>query len=464
MTIRGSNARAAHFEEVLNPATGAAFARAPVANLEQLDEAVEAARGAFAQWSSTTLTDRQAKVREFATVLRENLDDLARTLTSEQGKSISDATMEMHAAIAFMESYCDLSIDTEVLRSTSEEHVEVRRRPVGVVAAITPWNFPVMMALWKIGPALVAGNTIVLKPAPTTPLTTLKIGELGQQVFPKGVLNIINGDGEVGSALVKHPDISKIAFTGSTATGKHIMNTASTTLKRLTLELGGNDAGIVLPDIDVETVAKDIFWAKFSNAGQICAALKRLFVHDDIYDELVAQLVQIAKSVKMGDGFADGVLMGPVQNAMQRDKLRSMVDDAKAKGAKVVYQGDIPEGDGFWFPITILADVPADASAVTDEAFGPLLTIHRFSDPEDALTRANASPYGLGASVWSGDVDAAVALAERMDSGTAWVNQHPAMGPDTPFGGVKSSGMGVEGARWGLMQYTNIHVVNVKKN
>lgn len=463
MTIGGRSVKTADHEDVINPANGEVFASAPLCSPSQIDEAVDAARNAFPSWASTPIADRQALIRDYAQVLRDNIEVLATTLTLEQGKPLPNAESEINGGIAFMESYCQLLLDPEILRDTDEQYVELRRSPLGVVAAITAWNYPALLALWKIGPALVAGNTLVLKPAPSTPLTTLKLGELAQKVFPAGVLNVINGDGEVGSELVKHPDIRKIAFTGSTATGKKIMEKAGPTLKRLTLELGGNDAGIVLPDVDVAAVADDIFWAKFSNCGQVCAALKRLFIHDSIYDALIAELVKVAQGTKIGDGFDDGVVVGPVQNKMQHEKLAAMVAEAKDKGATLLHVGDIPEGNGFWFPITLLGDVPADADVVKEEAFGPILTVHRYSDPEEALARANATSYGLGASVWAGDVETGAALAERMEAGTTWVNQHPAMGPDIPFGGIKCSGLGVEGARWGLEEYTNVHVVNVKK-
>lgn len=463
MTIAGRAAAAAESVEVVNPSTAEVFVRAPVANPMQVNDAVAAAKAAFPSWAATPIAERKEKVRAFAVKLRENLDVLAYLLTSEQGKPLANARSEINGAIAFMESYCDIALEPQVLRDKPEQYVELRRRPLGPVAAITAWNYPVLLCLWKLGPCLVAGNTVVVKPALVTPVATLKIGELANEVFPAGVVNVINGGNETGAALVGHPDIRKVAFTGSTATGKRIMADAAATLKRLTLELGGSDAGIVLADADPKTVANDIFWAKFSNCGQVCAALKRLFIPEDLHDALVAELIAVARTVKVGDGFTDGVQMGPVQNAAQHAKLLALVEDAKAKGATVLHVGEVPEGPGFWFPITLLGDVPPHAAIAEEEAFGPILIVHRYVDPEDALARANASSFGLGASVWTSDVGAGAALAERMEAGSTWVNQHPSMGPDIPFGGVKQSGLGVEGARWGLEEYTSIHVVNVKK-
>jgi len=464
MTIAGRAAAAVDFVDVINPATAEPFTKAPVANPLQVNDAVAAAKAAFPAWSAAPIADRKSAVRAFAARLRENIEMLAHLLTSEQGKPLPNAKSEINGAIAFMESYCNLNLEAEILRDKAEQYVELRRRPLGPVAAITAWNYPVLLCLWKLGPCLVAGNTVVVKPALVTPLATLKVGELARDIFPPGVINVINGGNDVGAALVRHPDIRKVAFTGSTATGKRIMADAAPTLKRLTLELGGNDAGIVLADVDPKKVANDIFWAKFSNCGQVCAALKRLFVPESLYDSMIAELVKVAKSVKIGDGFTDGVQMGPIQNAAQRARLVALVADAEKRGATVLHVGEVPKGAGYWFPITLLGDVPPDAAIVNEEAFGPVLVVYRYKDPEEALARANASAYGLGASVWTADVRAGAALAERMEAGTTWVNQHPSMGPDIPFGGVKQSGVGVEGARWGLEEYTSIHVVNIKKN
>lgn len=463
MTIGGKAAPAQEFAGVCNPATAAIFAQAPVASREQLNEAVAAAKDAFPAWSATPIAARHDAIRGYAARLRDEIDPLARLLTLEQGKPLAKAKSEISGAIGFMESYCKLNLAPQIIRDRPDQYVELRRRPLGVVGAITAWNYPVLLALWKIGPALVAGNTMVLKPAPSTPLATLKLGELGRGIFPDGVLNVITGGNDIGAALVGHKDVRKIAFTGSTDTGKAIMEAAAPTLKRLTLELGGNDAGIVLDDIDPKAASGDIFWAKFSNCGQVCAALKRLYVHERVYDALVEALIETAEGVRIGDGFAEGSEIGPIQNAAQHQRLVAMLEDAKAKGARVIYQGQTPEGPGYWFPITLLGDVPPDADVVRKEAFGPILTIHRYSDEEDALARANATEFGLGASVWCGDPIRGAALAERMEAGSSWVNQHPSMGPDIPFGGIKCSGLGVEGARWGLEEYTAIHVVNVKR-
>ena len=316
--------------------------------------------------------------------------------------------------------------------------------------------------MWKIVPALLAGNTIVLKPSPHTPVATLRLGELAQDIFPRGVVNVVSGGNALGEWMTAHPGIRKIAFTGSGPTGKRIMASSAGNLKRLTLELGGNDAGIVLDDVDPAKIAADLFWAKFSNCGQVCAALKRMYVHRSVYRAVCDELVKFASTVKIGPGTQDGVDIGPIQNRAQYELVRAMVDEAVAAGATVLYRSPVPPGPGIFLPITLLTDVTPAMRVVKEEVFGPVLTITPYDDEDEALRWANDSEYGLGGSVWSGDPQRAAIVAARLDSGGAWVNQHPAMGPEIPFGGVKGSGIGVELGRLGLEEYTSIQILNVK--
>jgi acyl-CoA reductase-like NAD-dependent aldehyde dehydrogenase len=304
---------------------------------------------------------------------------------------------------------------------------------------------------------------VVVKPAPSTPLATLALGRIAARVLPPGVVNVIAGGTESGERLTSHPAVRKITFTGSTETGKRIMANASARLKRLTLELGGNDAGIVLDDADPQAMAADIFWAKFSNCGQVCAALKRLYVHRSIFAPLCAPLAEFAAGVKIGPGLGPGVQIGPMQNRAQRDRMEATVAEAVAGGARIIFQSEIPAGDGYFFPITLLADVPEDAEVVRGETFGPVLAIMPYDDVEDAIARANDTDYGLGGSVWSPDVARATVIAERLEAGSVWVNQHPSMDPQVPFGGIKCSGLGVEGGLRGLEEFTHLQIVNVKK-
>ena len=328
---------------------------------------------------------------------------LAPLITREQGKPLAKANSEINSAVFFSRGYAAVDLKPEVLRETAQQRVEVRRRPLGVVGAITAWNYPVLLAMWKIVPAVLAGNTIVLKPSPNTPVATLRLGELAQQVFPPGVVNVVCGGNDLGAWMTEHPDIRKIAFTGSGPTGKRIMASAAGTLKRLTLELGGNDAGIVLDDVEPAKIAADLFWAKFSNCGQVCAALKRLYVHRSVYAAVCDELVKFAKTVKIGPGTQDGVDIGPIQNRMQYDLVRTMVAEAVAGGARVLYESPVPPGPGLFLPITILTDVTPAMRVVSQEVFGPVLTITPFDDEAQALHWANDTEYGLGGSVWSSD-------------------------------------------------------------
>ncbi len=449
--------------DVENPATGEPFTQCPDCSKEQLDEAVAAANRAFTGWSQTSYQDRKKALVALGDRLKENADALAELITLEVGKPLDKAKQEVAGSVFWLKSFADVELPVEVLRDTPEQRVELHRKPLGVVGAILPWNYPVLTAVWKIAPAIITGNTLVMKPSPLTPVATLKVGEIAQDVFPPGVMNIVSGGNDLGAWITEHPEIRKISFTGSAATGKKVMESAASNLKRLTLELGGNDAGLILDDVDPKKIANNVFWSRFANNGQVCVALKRLYVPDELHDPMVEALADVAKDVKVGDGFEEGSEVGPVQNRMQYEKVKELFDDAVSKGAEVFFQGEVPESAGYFFPITILTNVKPGMRILEEEAFGPLLPVMSYSDLEEAIERVNGTEYGLGGSVWSDDPDRAMEIAQRFESGSAWVNQHPAMGPDIPFGGVKQSGMGVECGRWGVEEYTSIRVINVNK-
>jgi acyl-CoA reductase-like NAD-dependent aldehyde dehydrogenase len=448
--------------DVVNPATEAVLATCPRASEAQLDAAVAAAKAAFPAWAATPIADRRAKLLELADALQARAPEFARLLTQEQGKPLPEATAEIAYTEAFIRHLATLEMESKLIEDGENRRVEMKRKPLGVVGAIIPWNFPVLIVAFKMPLALLAGNTIVIKPAPTTPLTTLLLGELCAEIFPAGVVNIVTDQNDLGARLTSHPDIAKVSFTGSTETGKKVMASAAASIKRITLELGGNDAAIVLPDADPATAAPGIFGGAFLNAGQVCLAIKRVYVHDDIYEEMCAALAKLAEAAVVDDGLLQGAQIGPLQNKAQYEKVKTFIDDARANG-NIIAGGTIDDRPGYFIRPTIVRDISDGTRLVDEEQFGPILPIIRFSDAEDALARANASPWGLGGSVWSGDRDTAYDLADRMEAGTVWINKHLDFGPNIPFGGAKQSGIGVEFAEEGLAEFTQIRVINEAK-
>ncbi len=446
---------------VINPATEQVLARCARASPAQLDEAVAAAKAAFPSWAALPLSERRAAILRFADAVEERAPELARLLTQEQGKPLPEAEAEIAYSLAFIRHLASHDLPVRLIEDSETRRVEQHRRPLGVVGAIIPWNFPVLVIAFKLPFALLAGNTLVVKPAPTTPLTALKLGEFMAVVFPPGVVNVVTDRNDLGDRLTSHPDVAKITFTGSTETGRKVMASAAASIKRLTLELGGNDAAIVLPDVDPAEVAPGLFGAAFMNAGQVCLSIKRVYAHADIYDALCTELAKLAEEAIVDDGLKQGVQIGPLQNRAQYAKVLDFLEDAQAHG-KVIAGGAL-DRPGYFVRPTIVRDISDGTRLVDEEQFGPILPVIRYTDPEDALARANASPWGLGGSIWSRDRDAARRLASRMDAGTVWINKHLDFGPNIPFGGTKQSGVGVEFAEEGLHEFTQLHVINEAK-
>ncbi|WP_207005458.1 aldehyde dehydrogenase family protein [Trinickia mobilis] len=465
LTINGELLSAPNTFDVFNPADNTVLAHAPEASAEQMEAAIQAAKKAFPSWAALSWGKRCEYITRYADALEANKEDLITLLTLEQGKPRHTmATSEVEASIYWVREVAKRKIPVEVLEDTEQHTVEVHHTPLGVVGAITPWNYPVLLGLWKVAPCLITGNTMVLKPSPYTPLTSLRFGEIAQRVLPAGVLNVVSGGNELGQIMTEHPDIAKISFTGSTATGKKVMASGSSNLKRVTLELGGNDAAIVLADTDYKSIVPTLFWAAFGNSGQWCIAVKRLYVHSSIHADFVREFVAYAKTKKVGDGMNVGTDLGPIQNRMQYNKLVELFDDVKNNDYRVPLGGTIDRTlAGNFVPVTIVDNPPESSRIVQEEPFGPILPIIAFDDVDDVVRRANASPFGLGGSVWGGDRDAAIAVANRLETGTVWVNEIHIHGIDIPFGGHKQSGMGVENGHEGLCEFTNTKTLMLKK-
>jgi acyl-CoA reductase-like NAD-dependent aldehyde dehydrogenase len=458
MTIGGDAVPTAATFDVVNPARGSVCATAPDCTPAQLDAAMDSAAKAFRDWRVDEGARRDALLAA-ADVLQAAADDLAPILTAEQGKPLRDARREVFGAAAWCRYFAGLEVPREVIQDDERALVEVVRRPLGVVAAITPWNFPVTLASWKIAPALLAGNTVVLKPSPFTPLSSLRVGELLRSVLPPGVLNVVSGGDRLGGWMTAHPVPRKISFTGSVATGKKVAEAAAPDLKRVTLELGGNDPAILLDDVDPAAVADRLFWAAFANNGQVCSAIKRVYVPEALYGEVVDALADRARAVRVGDGAEEGTELGPVNNRPQFERVAELVEDAVRGGARAVAGGSARPGGGYFFEPTILADVSDGTRIVDEEQFGPALPVIPYRDVDDAVERANATHFGLSGSVWSGDPERGAEVAARLECGTAWTNTHLVLQPHQPFGGAKWSGLGVENGPWGLLGFTEIQVL-----
>jgi acyl-CoA reductase-like NAD-dependent aldehyde dehydrogenase len=447
--------------DVINPATGAVFAHCPDVSEQQLDDAVAAARGAFPAWSAHSFEERRSQLGRLADAMRRSVNELVPLLVAEQGKTIEECRKELSFVPNQIERLAAIEVKTEILRDEESERIELRYRPLGVVGIITPWNVPVGIAIGRITQALYTGNTVVQKPSPYTPLATLKMGEIIAGVLPPGVVNIVAGGDAVGGWMTAHPGIDKISFTGSVPTGKKVLASAASNLKRVTLELGGNDAAIVLEDVDPKTVAEKIYRAAFANCGQICVAIKRLYVHESMYEAMCDELAAIARSVKIGNGMDESVGMGPIQNKMQYERVKGILEDTKNVGARIVAGGEMPEGPGYFMTPTVVADIDDGTRLVEEEPFGPILPVLKYTDIDDAVRRANDTRYGLSGSVWTNDLERGAQVASRLEVGTAWVNQHRIPDATTPFGGAKESGLGREYSTLGLKNYMEAQVVNV---
>lgn len=457
--------------ESLSPSTGDVIAQIPVSSAAHIDAAVAAARAAQPAWAALPDAERVATLLRVADALHAQAEPLAQWIAREQGKplgglgptAVPGARFEAGACEAWTRATAALSLPVEVVFEDDTRRDELHRRPLGVIAAIAPWNWPVMIAIWQIVPALRAGNTVVLKPSEYTSACTLAMIRVIAEVLPPGVINTVTGAGDVGAQLAAHPDIDKISFTGSGPTGQKIAAQAAARLIPVTLELGGNDAAIVLPDADPDAITMGLFWGAFLNMGQTCACIKRLYLPENLHDAIVSRLKALADAFPMGDPLADGTAMGPVQNRMQWRKVQRLVDEARAAGGQVLCGGVPADGPGYFYPLTLVTGLKDGDSLVDEEQFGPVLPILRYDTVDSAIASANRLTLGLGASVWGQDATELRRVAERLEAGTVWVNQHGMVHPLVPFGGLKGSGIGVEFGLEGLKALTRTHILSFRK-
>jgi acyl-CoA reductase-like NAD-dependent aldehyde dehydrogenase len=462
MTIDGAAAETHGTIGIVNPATGEVFAEAPDCTRAQLELAMESSQKAFASWKDD-LEYRRRVMYECADAIEAAAEEMGRVATMEQGMPLANGIGSVRNSAQKFRHYADLEVPRIVVRDDEQSRVEVVRVPLGVIAAIKPWNVPIGMAVNAVAPAFRAGCTMVLKPSPYTPLVTLMLGEVIRDVVPPGVLNVISGADPLGQWMTEHPIPRGVSFTGSVATGKRVNVTAASDLKRVLLELGGNDAAIVLDDVDPTEVADALFGRAFMNAGQICMAVKRVFVPESMEAALVEKLAEKARALRVGNGLEDGIEMGPLNNRPQFERVKELVSEAIASGGTAVAGGAALDGEGFFYAPTILTGVAEGTRIVDEEQFGPALPIMTYHDVSEAIERANGTMYGLGSSVWSSNAGRAQEVAEQLESGTTWINSHGGTSEGAPFMGRKWSGLGAETDQYSVDAYSDLHTIVTAK-
>ncbi|MDJ1372040.1 aldehyde dehydrogenase family protein [Gulosibacter molinativorax] len=452
--------------DAIDPATGEVFAQVPVATAEDLEDAVNRAEAAQVSWGKLSHAERSDYLNKAADAIEASSEALAVLLSREQGKPLNgpNARFEVEACVGWIRANAAFELEPEVIVEDDKVRSEMHYDPIGIVGAISPWNWPMMISIWQWAPSLRMGNTVVAKPASSTTLSVLALAAVMNEALPKDVLIVVPANSKVGAALSSHPKVGKIMFTGSTEVGKIIARDASGSIARLTLELGGNDAGIVLPGTDVKAIAEDLFWGAFINTGQTCAAMKRLYVHEDDYDAAVEAIVEVAKNAPMGNGLDEQNVLGPLQNKGQYEVVSKLVDAARDGGATIALGGNPDDSQpGYFYPTTIVSDIDNDNPLVAEEQFGPALPIIKYSDLDQAVEWANGLDVGLGSSVWGTDSAQAVEVAKRLEAGTTWINGHGGIDPRIPFGGAKSSGYGLEFGDAGLKAVAQPHVITINK-
>jgi betaine-aldehyde dehydrogenase len=452
-------------EDLIEPATGKPFATVALGSQAEVDRAVKSAKRAQAEWATLSYGERSIALLKFADALEAKSDELARLESRNAGKPLKLTTGgDIPFAVDNLRYFASVMRRQE--GSAAGEYMGgytslLRREPIGVVGAITPWNYPFMMALWKLSPALAAGNAIVIKPAPNTPITTIELAKIAlESGLPEGLINVVTGGAEVGEAICTHPDTRMITFTGSTRTGKRIAELTSPLVKRVTLELGGKAPFVVFADADIEASARGGLLAAFMNTGQDCTAATRFYVQNEAFDSFLSRFTELTNQLKIGDPFAEDTDMGPLVSQAQRLKVSGYVEEAKQQGISIATGGTLPEGEGFYYPPTILVDAPQAADCVQEEIFGPVVVVNRFTDEAEAIHLANDVPYGLAGSVWTSNVQTAMRMTAAMECGTVWVNDHLPICSEMPHGGFKQSGFGKDMSHYALEEFTIVkHVV-----
>ncbi|MEU5752972.1 aldehyde dehydrogenase family protein [Streptomyces sp. NPDC047829] len=434
---------------VVDPATEETFDDVPDQQPDELDAVVDRAHRAWQGWRADPAA-RTAALHRAADAVETAGGELARLLTREQGKPLTESHAEIARTAARLRYFADLAPRTRRITDGRPVHSEIRWRSLGPVAAIVPWNFPVQLAAAKFAPALAAGNTVVLKPSPFTPVATRLLGSVLAAVLPEDVLTVVTGREPLGARLASHPRIRHVTFTGSVPTGRAVARAAAASLARVTLELGGNDAAVLLDDVEVDRIADRLFWAAFRNCGQVCMAVKRVYAPARLHAELVEALAHRARTVTVGAGLDPATRLGPVNNAPQLARVERVTEQARAAGARAAAGGHRLDRPGYFFAPTILTDVPPGSPVVTEEQFGPVLPVLPYRSLDEAVDAANGTGFGLGGSVWGTDLDRAEAVADRLECGTAWVNHHAELSLAQPFAGAGHSGVGVAGGPWGL--------------
>jgi acyl-CoA reductase-like NAD-dependent aldehyde dehydrogenase len=447
--------------KIFDPVTGEELASVADTQKNGLDRAVQAAKATFPHWSSKTWNERRDLLARAMEELKAHNNELCTILTAETGRPYRMAQFEITWVLEnYAPTLLQMELPDSIWNETGVGQITKRYVPLGVVAAISPWNLPFLLSFTKVLPALLTGNTVVLKPAVFTPLTVLRAANYIREILPPGVLNVISGGDDLGPWMTSHPDFQKVSFTGSSETGCKVFASAAATLKHLTLELGGNDPGIVLPDADPQAIAEDLFRNMFLLSGQGCVTLKRLFVHESIYQPLTEALISCAQHQKLGDGFDPETTLGPIQNRPQFARMQTTWEEIQEAKTPILYQGEVPsQGAGLFFPVTLLDNPPPEAAYVIQENFGPLRAVFKYRDLDEAVRLANGTPYGLGASVWGTDPESLDAVARRLDAGMVWINQHLNLHPNIPFSGHKNSGIGIEFGAEGLKEFCNMQVI-----